>query len=191
VSESEQTFEAVREDSTRRMQSALEVLQKDLSGLRTGRASASLLEPVMVDAYGTPMPITQVATINVPEPRLLTAQVWDRSNVKAVEKAIRDAGLGLNPSSEGQTLRIPIPTLTEERRVELTKVAGRYAEDTRIAIRNVRRHAMDEFKRAQKDNKISEDELRDYSREVQTMTDGYIKKVDETLEKKEKEIMQV
>ena len=184
-------FETLRKDVDRRMQSALDVLHKDFAGIRTGRASISLLEPVVVDAYGGQMPITQVATLSAPEPRLLTVQVWDKSVVKAVEKAVLEADLGLNPATEGQVLRIPIPTLTEERRHDLTKVAGRYAEETRVAIRNVRRHAMDELKKAEKDHQISEDEHRDFSRQVQTMTDAYIKKIDETLAHKEKDIMQV
>ncbi|MCW5699858.1 MAG: ribosome recycling factor [Rhodospirillales bacterium] len=173
------------------MHGAVEVYQKELGGLRTGRASASLLEPITVEAYGGQMPITQVGTVGVPEPRMLTVQVWDKALVKATERAIRDSGLGLNPAVDGQLLRIPIPVLTEERRVELTKVAGRYAEEARVAVRNVRRHALEDFKKAEKEKLISEDEHRDYSQEIQILTDKYIKLLDEALDKKEREIMQV
>jgi ribosome recycling factor len=179
------------EESDRRMKSAIEVLHKELTGLRTGRASVSFLEPVIVDAYGTSMPITQVATLGTPEPRLITVQVWDKSLVKAVEKAITEAGLGLNPAADGQTVRVPIPSLTEERRVELTKVAGKYAEEARVSIRNVRRHAMDELKKAEKTSDISQDEQRDMARDLQDLTDAHIKEVGEVLQRKETEIMQV
>lgn len=178
-------------DAERRMDGAVEVLQRELAGLRTGRASASLVEPITVDAYGAQMPIPQVATVGVPEPRMITVQVWDKSLVKHVEKAIRDSGLGLNPSVDGQLVRIPIPTLTEERRVELTKVAGRYAEEARVAVRNVRRHAMDELKRAEKDGAISQDEHHDQGQRIQALTDNHIKKLDALLARKESEIMQV
>lgn len=184
-------IKAVKRDVERRMQGAIETFQKELGGLRTGRASTSLVEPITVDAYGAAMPMSQVSTIGVPEPRMLTVQVWDRTLVKAVEKAIRESELGLNPSVDGQLVRIPIPPLTQERRAELAKVAGKYAEETRIAVRNVRRHTLDEFKRAEKDGGLSQDEHRDYTTEVQGLTDRYIKKVDEVLEKKEQEIMQV
>ena len=187
----ESILQALKQDLTKRMQGAADVLQKELAGLRTGRASVSLLEPVVVDAYGAQMPLTQVATISAPEARLLTVQVWDRGLVKAVEKAIQEAGLGLNPATEGQVLRIPIPALTQERRQELTKVAHRYAEEGRVAIRNVRRHGMEELKRAEKEHQLSEDEHRDYGKQVQTMTDTFIKKIDAMVEHKEKEIMQV
>ncbi|MGF1641853.1 MAG: ribosome recycling factor [Rhodospirillales bacterium] len=173
------------------MQGAVEVLQKELAGLRTGRASLGLLEPVMVDAYGSQMPITQLATLGIPEARMLTVQVWDRGMVKAVEKAIMESGLGLNPAVDGQLLRIPIPPLTAERRAELTKVAGRYAEEARVSVRNVRRHAMDDLKRQEKDGEISQDEHRDFGRVIQELTDTHIKKLDEVLAKKEAEIMQV
>ena len=182
---------SLKTDVARRMDGAVEVLHKELAGLRTGRASTSLLEPIMVDAYGTQMPLAQVGTVNVPEPRMLTVQVWDKSLVKATEKAVRDSGLGLNPAVDGQLLRIPIPPLTEERRTELTKVAGRYAEEARVAVRNVRRHAMDELKRAEKAGDISQDAHRDFGREIQDLTDKHIAKLDETLAKKESEIMQV
>lgn len=184
-------FRATKKDIDRRMNGALDVLGKEFAGLRTGRASVGLLEPIVVEAYGGQMPLNQLATINVPEPRMLTVQVWDRSMVKAVERAIRDSGLGLNPAVEGQSMRVPIPALTEERRTELTKVAGRYAEEARVSIRNVRRHAMDELKKAEKAGDISQDEHRDLGREIQDLTDAHIKQVDEVLAKKETEIMQV
>lgn len=181
----------VKKEATRRMQTAVEVLQKELSGLRTGRASTSLLEPVTVDAYGARTPLTQVATISVPESRLLTVQVWDRGMVKAVERAILEAGLGLNPASEGQTIRLVIPPLNEQRRMELTKVAARYAEEARVAVRNVRRHAMDELKKGEKDGDLSQDQHRDLSKQIQEYTDQHIRQVDDLLAKKESEILQV
>jgi ribosome recycling factor len=184
-------IKTTKAEVARKMQGAVEVLQKELGGLRTGRASISLLEPVMVDAYGAQMPISQIGTLGVPEPRMVTVQVWDKSLVKAVEKAIRDSGLGLNPSVDGQLLRVPIPVLTEERRIELTKVAGRYTEEARVAVRNVRRHAMEELKRAEKNSEISKDEMHDYSGEIQELTDTFIKKLDEVLAHKESEILQV
>lgn len=184
-------IKVVRRDVERRMQGAVDTLQKEFGGLRTGRAATSLLEPIMVPAYGAQMPLSQVATIGVPEPRMLTVQVWDRSLVKAAEKAIRDSDLGLNPSVDGQLLRVPIPPLTQERRTELAKVAGKYAEEARIAVRNIRRHVLDEFKRAEKEGVLSQDEQRDYAGEIQGLTDTFVKKVDEVLEKKEQEIMQV
>ncbi|HYD30605.1 MAG TPA: ribosome recycling factor [Azospirillaceae bacterium] len=178
-------------DVKRRMDGALEALRKEFAGLRTGRASAGLLEPVHVDAYGSHMPLTQVATVSVPEPRLITVQVWDRGMVKAVEKAIRDAGLGLNPQTEGQTVRVPIPDLNQERRQELTKVAAKYAEQGRVAVRNVRRDGMDMLKRAEKNGDISQDEHKKLADQVQSLTDQHIKKIDEMLSSKEKDIMQV
>jgi ribosome recycling factor len=159
--------------------------------LRTGRASAHLLEPVVVHAYGSEMPITQVGTISVPEPRMITVQVWDRSLVSAVEKAVRDAGLGLNPASDGQLVRVPIPELSQERRQELTKIAHKYAEQGRVAVRNVRRDGMDQLKKMEKDGKISQDEHRGWSDKVQKLTDDHIKRIDDTLAQKEKEILQV
>lgn len=186
-----QGIKELKKDAERRMEGAVEVLHQEFGGLRTGRASTSLLEPVMVDAYGSEMPLNQVGTIGVPEPRMLTVQVWDKSMVKSVEKAILESGLGLNPSSDGQLVRVPIPALTEERRVELTKVAGKYAEEARIAVRNVRRHAMDELKREEKDGEISEDAHHEYAQIIQELTDTYVKKIDETLANKEQEIMQV
>ena len=184
-------FSKAKTDLQRRMDGAVDVLMSEFRGLRTGRASTSLLEPVIIDAYGSNMPINQVGTVSVPESRMLTVQVWDKGLVKSVEKAIMESGLGLNPSTEGQMIRIPIPPLTEERRAELAKVAGKYAEEARIAVRNVRRHGMDELKKGEKDGDISKDELHDYSQEIQTLTDSVIKSIDEFLGKKEKEIMQV
>ena len=184
-------IEAIKKDITRRMEGALEVLLQEFSGLRTGRANVGLLEPLIVDAYGSEMPINQVGTISVPEPRMLTVQVWDKNLVSAVEKAIMNSSLGLNPSSDGQLVRVPIPSLTEERRVELAKVAAKYAEDARIAVRNVRRHAMDDLKQSEKDGKVSKDEHHDYGAEVQELTDKYVAKIDEGLAAKEQEIKQV
>ncbi|AUN29840.1 ribosome-recycling factor [alpha proteobacterium AAP38] len=178
-------------DIERRMAGALEQLRKEFAGLRTGRASANLLEPVTVEAYGTTVPLNQVANISVPEPRLISVQVFDRSTVKSVEKAIRDSGLGLNPQTEGSTIRVPIPELNSERRKELSKVAAKYAEQTRVAVRNVRRDAMDALKKLQKDGSLSEDEQKTWSDKVQGVTDAHIKKVDEALATKEKEILQV
>lgn len=178
-------------DLSRRMDGALDALRKEFAGLRTGRASASLLEPITVEAYGARMPINQVATISVPEPRLISVQVWDRGMTKAIEKAIRDSGLGLNPMSEGQSIRVPIPELNQERRQELSRVAAKYAEQARVAIRNVRRDGMDMLKKREKAGEISQDEHKTLADKVQAMTDAHIKKVDETLASKEKEIMQV
>jgi ribosome recycling factor len=175
----------------RRMDGAVEVLRKEFGGLRTGRASTALLDPVTVEAYGNKMPLNQVGTVAVPDPRMLSVQVWDRGLVKSVEKAIRDAGLGLNPSADGQTVRVPIPQLNEERRNELTKVANRYAEQARVAVRNVRRDGMDELKKLEKDHKISQDEHKAWSDEIQKMTDGHIKLIDQALAQKGQEIMQV
>lgn len=178
-------------ETKRRMQSAIESLKKEFSGLRTGRASTHLLDTVVVDAYGSMVPIAQVGAVSVPEPRLITVTVWDKGVMKNVEKAIRDAGLGLNPQSDGALIRIPIPPLTEDRRKDLVKIAGKYAETTRVAIRNVRREAMDELKKLEKDKKISEDELKRHSDDVQKATDELVGMVDKTLAEKEKDIMQV
>ena len=178
-------------ESGRRMDGAVDVLNRELSGLRTGRASVNLLDAVKVDAYGSPTPINQVGNVNVPEPRMLTVQVWDSGMIKAVEKAIREAGLGLNPSVDGQLVRVPLPPLTEERRQELTKIAAKYAEEARISVRNVRRDAMEALKKSEKDGDISEDEHRRLSDEVQKVTDTHIKKIDENLASKQKDIMQV
>ncbi len=182
---------ALKDDLTRRMDGALETLRRDFAGLRAGRASPGLLEPVRVEAYGNEVPITQVGTIGVPEPRMLTVQVWDRTLVGAVERAIRDSGLGLNPGSDGQTVRVPIPQLTAERRTELAKAAGRYAESARVAVRGVRRDGMDQVKAAEKKHEIGEDDVGRWSDEVQKLTDGYIKRIDEQLSGKEAEIKQV
>ncbi len=178
-------------DVERRMEGAVEALQREFAGLRTGRASVGLLEPIMVEAYGTQMPMNQVGTISVPESRLLGVQVWDKKLVKPVEKAILESGLGLNPAVEGQLIRVPIPPLSEERRVELTKIAGKYAEDARVAVRNVRRSGMDDLKRAEKDSGISKDEQHAYGQDLQKLTDDYVKLIDETLAEKEQEILQV
>lgn len=175
----------------RRMRGALSALKHEFSGLRTGRASASLLDPIMVMAYGNPMPLNQVATVNVPESRLITVQVWDKSQVNAVDKAIRESDLGLNPVMEGQLLRLPIPELNEERRQELAKVAHKYAEQARVAVRNVRRDGMEHLKRAEKDGEMGKDEHHSLATKVQDLTDKIIKEVDESLATKEAEIMQV
>jgi ribosome recycling factor len=182
---------ALKQDLSRRMDGAMETLRRDFGGLRTGRASPALLEPVKVEAYGTEVPITQVGTIGVPEPRMITVQVWDRTLVGAVERAIRDFGLGLNPSADGQVVRVPIPQLTAERRGELAKAAGRYAEGAKIAVRGVRRDGMDQVKALEKKGEIGEDDLKDWSDEVQKLTDGYIKRIDDSLVEKDKEIRQV
>lgn len=174
-------------DLERRMQAAFDVLAKEFTGLRTGRASASLLENVLVEVYGTKMPITQVATVSAPEARLLTVQVWDASNAKAVEKAITVAGLGLNPQPSGTMIRVPIPGLTEERRVELAKVASKYAEQARVAVRNLRREGMDTVKKSD----ASEDEQKRSEGEIQKLTDTWVKKIDDSLAHKEQEIKQV
>ena len=178
-------------DLERRMHGAVEVLQKEFAGLRAGRASIHLLEPITLDAYGASMPLNQVATISVPEPRMITVQVWDRSLASTVDKAIRDSGLGLNPQSEGQVIRVPIPMLSEERRVELGKIAGKYAEQARVAVRNVRRDGMDSLKLMERDHEISQDELHLWSEEIQELTDSHIKQIDEAFAQKETEIMQV
>jgi len=175
----------------RRMRGAFAVLKQEFSGLRTGRASASLLDPIMVMAYGNPMPLNQVATVNAPEPRLITVQVWDKSQVNAVDKAIRESDLGLNPVMEGQLLRLPIPELNQERRQELAKVAHKYAEQARVAVRNVRRDGMEHLKRAEKDGDMGKDEHHSLATKVQDLTDKIIKEIDEGLANKETEIMQV
>ena len=178
-------------DTEKRMQGAVESLKKEFSGLRTGRASASLLEPVTVEIYGSRMTLSQVASVSVPESRLLVVQVWDHGSAPAVEKAIRDAGLGLNPGREGATIRVPVPELNEERRKELIKVAGKYAESARIAIRNIRRDAMDDVKKREKDGHISEDDVAKQNKDIQTTTDKYIKTVDDMLHHKEQDIKTV
>ena len=178
-----------KQDLERRMKGAVEALKGDLSGLRTGRANTSLLDPVMVEVYGSHMPLAQVATVSAPEPRMLSVQVWDKSNVGPVGKAIRSAGLGLNPINDGNNLRLPIPDLTEERRKELAKLAGQYAEKARIAIRNVRRDGMENLKADEGKKLISEDERKCAETEVQKLTDETIKHADEAANAKEKEIM--
>ena len=180
-----------KDEMSRRMQGAIAALKSEFTGLRTGRASPALLDPVMVEAYGNQMPIAQVGTISTPEPRLLTVQVWDKGLAKAVDKAIRDAGLGLNPQMDGQLLRIPIPELNAERRKELAKLASKYAEQARIAVRNVRRDGMEVLKKLEKDHKIGQDEHHDKGDELQKLTDAHIKEIDQLLHGKEQEIMQV
>ncbi len=178
-------------DLDRRMHGAVSVLKTELSGLRTGRASPNLLDPVTVSAYGTQMPINQVATVNVPEPRMLSVQVWDKGLVSAVDRAIRDANLGLNPIMEGQLLRIPIPELNAERRQEMVKVAHKYAEQARISVRHVRKDGMDTLKKFEKDGHHSLDDTRTQSDELQKLTDNAIKEIDDMLAAKEREIVQV
>jgi ribosome recycling factor len=174
-----------------RMDKAVQALKDEFGSLRTGRASASLLDQVHVDAYGSSMPINQVGAVSVPEPRMLIVNVWDRGLVVSVEKAIRNAGLGLNPVVDGQNLRIPIPPLTEERRKEITKIASKYAEQQRVAVRNIRRDANDDLKKAEKDGAINQDEHKRLEGEVQKITDEAIKRIDEALKTKEQEIMHV
>lgn len=181
----------LKQDLARRMDGTIETLRREFAGLRAGRASPGLLEPVRVEAYGTEMPLTQVGTIGVPEARMLTVQVWDRSMVGAVERAIRDAGLGLNPASDGQLVRIPIPILTAERRAELVKAANRYAEGARVAVRGVRRDGMDQIKACEKKHEIGEDDAKDWQDEVQKLTDQYIKRIDDAFAEKERDVRQV
>ena len=178
-------------DLRKRMDGAIEVLRREFAGLRTGRASASLLEPLTVPAYGSEMPLNQVGTVSVPEPRMLSVQVWDKGLVKAVEKAIRTADLGLNPSVDGTLVRVPIPELSQERRSELAKVASRYAEAARVAVRNVRRDGMEQLKRMEKDGELSQDAHHKAAGTVQELTDGEIKRINDLLAAKEAEIMTV
>lgn len=178
------------DDLERRMDGALAALRQEFLTLRTGRASASMLDPIMVDAYGSQTPINQIGTVNVPEPRMITVNVWDKSMVNLVEKAIRESGLGINPVMDGTIIRLPIPELNEERRRELTKVAGTYAENARVAVRNVRRDGMDQIKKAKSDG-MGEDDQKFWETAVQELTDKGIAKVDESLESKQEEIMQV
>ena len=180
-----------KDEMDRRMKGCVATLKSEFAGLRTGRASPALLDPVTVDAYGNQMHISQLGTISTPESRLLTVQVWDRSMVKAVDKAVRDAGLGLNPQVDGQLLRIPIPELNEERRKELVKLAHKYSEQGRISIRNVRRDGMEVLKKLEKDHKISQDDHHKRGDELQKLTDAHIKEIDQALHAKEQEIMQV
>lgn len=180
-----------KKDLERRMDGAIASLQTELQGLRTGRASVNLLDSVQVAAYGSTMPLSQVGSVSIMDSRMIAVNVWDKGLVGATDKAVREAGLGLNPVVDGQTLRIPIPPLNEERRVELTKVAGKYAEAARVSVRNVRRDGMDSLKKMEKDGDISEDDHRSLSDEVQKLTDSYVGKVDDALKAKEAEIMQV
>jgi len=183
-------FELDTKDLERRMDGAMSSLRTEFASLRTGRASASMLEPVMVDAYGQPTPINQVGTVNVPEPRMVTVNVWDKGLVNKVEKAIRESGLGINPQMNGTIIMLPIPELNEERRKELSKVAAQYAENARVSVRNVRRDGMDQIKKAKADG-MSEDDQKIWEEEVQDMTNRHIKAVDDALEAKQAEIMQV
>lgn len=184
-------FSTIKSSTTAKMEKTLESLRADFGGLRAGRAHVSLLDGIVVEAYGSPTPLAQVGTVSVPDARTLSVSVWDRGLAKAVEKAIIESGLGLNPASDGQLIRIPIPPLSEERRKELLKVAGKYSESNKVAIRNIRRDALDEVKKLKKDNAISEDDEKRHETEIQKMTDDAIKKIDEMLAHKEKDIMQV
>ena len=179
------------DDIKKRMDGAINALRQELQGLRTGRASVNLLDTVMVEAYGANTPLNQVANVNTPESRMISVQVWDKGLVIAVEKAIRNAGLGLNPITDGQNIRLPIPPLSTERRAELAKLAGKYAESARVAVRNVRRDGMEVLKRLEKDGSISQDEHKKLADQVQQATDQFVKRVDETAKQKEEEIMQV
>ena len=180
-----------KDEMNRRMNGAVATLKSEFGGLRTGRASPALLDPVSVEAYGNVVPISQVGTISTPEARMITVQVWDKGLAKAVDKAIRDSGLGLNPQMDGQLLRIPLPELNQERRKELSKLAAKYAEAARVAVRNVRRDGMDMLKRLEKDGKISQDDQHGKGDELQKLTDAHIKDIDTVLHSKEQEIMQV
>ena len=179
------------DDLERRMNGALDALRLEFAGLRTGRASASLVDPIMVVAYDAEMPLNQVSTISVPEPRMISIQVWDKSQVRAVEKAVQNSGLGLNPIIDGQNLRIPIPELNKERRLELAKIAGKYSEQAKVSVRNVRRDGMDKVKKMERAGDLSEDDAKLWSDEIQSMTDTTIKKIVATHEGKESEILQV
>ena len=184
-------FNTIKNDTKNRMDKTIDSLKNDFSGLRAGRAHVSLLDGIMVEAYGSMTPLSQVGTISVPDARTLSISVWDRSIAKAVEKAIMESDLGLNPASDGQLIRVPIPPLSEERRKELLKVAGKYTEANKVAVRNIRRDALDEVKKLKKDNLISEDEEKRFENEIQKLTDEAVKKMDEMLSQKEKDIMQV
>jgi ribosome recycling factor len=184
-------FSEIKQDTITRMEKTLDTLKNDFSGLRAGRAHASLLDNIMIEAYGSLTPIAQVGTISVPDARTLSVSVWDKGLAKSVEKALRESDLGLNPVSDGQLIRIPIPPLSEERRKELVKIAGKYTEQNKVAIRNIRRDALDDIKKLKKDNLISEDEEKRFNNEIQKLTDDSIKKIDDLLEQKEKDILQV
>ena len=179
------------DDIKRRMEGSISSLETEFMGLRAGRASTAMLEPIMVEAYGSKMPISQVGNISVPEPRMLTVTVWDASVTASVEKAIRESDLGLNPMAEGTLIRVPIPDLSEERRKDMVKVAGRYAEAARVAVRNVRRDGIEAARKLEKDSEISQDERHDFETEIQKLTDDHVKQVDDALTNKEKEITQV
>jgi ribosome recycling factor len=179
------------QDFSRRMGGAINSLKGEFSGLRTGRASASLLDPVVIEVYGSKMPLNQLATVSTPDPRTISVQVWDKSQVEIIDKAIREAGLGLNPNMDGQLIRIPIPELNSERREELCKVASKYAENARVAVRNVRRDGMDTLKKLEKSSDISQDDQKNYGNDIQNITDSSIKEIDEVLQKKTAEIMNV
>lgn len=184
-------YNSLKNGTLERMEKTLEALKNDFGGLRAGRAHASLLDGIMVEAYGSVTPISQVGTVSVPDARTLSVSVWDKGLIKSVEKALRESDLGLNPMSDGQLIRIPIPPLSEERRKELVKIAGKYTEQSKIAIRNIRRDAMDEVKKMKKDSLISEDDEKKYNNDIQKWTDDAIKKVDEQFAGKEQDIMQV
>jgi ribosome recycling factor len=184
-------LDTLKQDLIRRMDGAMETLRREFAGLRTGRAHPALLEPVRVAAYGSEMPLNQVGSVGTPEPRMLTVQVWDKSMVSAVEKAIRDAGLGLNPASDGMLVRVPIPQLTTERRTELARTAHKYAEGAKVAVRGVRRDGMEQIKALEKKHEVGEDLAQNWQDEVQKLTDQYIKRVDDSLADKEKDIRQV
>jgi ribosome recycling factor len=184
-------YSEIKTDMQTRLGKTQDALKKDFAGLRTGRASTALLDPIMVDAYGSMVPLNQVGNVSVPEARMLSVQVWDKSLMKHVEKAIMESGLGLNPMNDGQCIRIPIPPLSEERRIELCKIAGKYTETARISARNIRRDALDEVKKLKNANEISEDDQKRFETEIQTLTDNTIKALDEMLKAKEVEIKQV
>jgi ribosome recycling factor len=186
-----QSFSELLKELHDKMDAAIEHVKKEFAGLRAGRATPQLLEPIMVEAYGNMVPVHQLGNINVPEPRTLSIQVWDKGLIKSVEKAIRDSGLGLNPVADGQTIRVPVPQLNEERRKEMARITAKYAEEGRISIRNIRRHGLDILKKMEKDKVISEDETVRHEKEIQKLTDEYITKVDSLLSNKEKDIMQV
>ncbi|MBR3675901.1 MAG: ribosome recycling factor [Alphaproteobacteria bacterium] len=184
-------YNSLKNDTQERMEKTLESLRGDFSGLRAGRAHASLLDGILVEAYGNMSPISQVGTVSVPDARTLSISVWDKGLTKSVEKALRESDLGLNPMNDGQVIRIPIPPLSEERRKELVKVAGKYAEQAKVAVRNIRRDAMDEVKKMKKDSLISEDEEKKYNNDIQKWTDDAVKKIDDLYDAKEKDIIQV
>ncbi len=186
-----QDFPSLKKELQHKMDSTFDVVKKEFAGLRTGRASTALLDPIQVEAYGSMTPLNQVASVSVPEPRMISVSVWDKGLLKSVEKAIREANLGLNPMADGSLLRIPIPPLTTERRTELTKIAHKYAEQARVAVRNVRRDGNEALKKMEKDHKISQDEHKRFAEEVQKLTDQLVAKIDEALKHKEQEITQV